>query len=186
MSIKIEKSALRKYLLERRDSTSSDYRSIASKRILDDLKKNSMYRNARNIACYFSIDSEVNTEPIISDILDSGKKLSLPRITDGDLDFREVQTLIELEAGEFGICEPNEDCKKSDTFDVIIVPVIGITETGIRLGYGKGFYDKFLENNSATTIALTYEKQIIKAIPSEKHDVKMQWIISEERTFKVK
>ena len=82
MSVSIEKAALRKHLLEKRDATSAELRDITSEKIHENLKKNSSFINAQNIACYFPIGSEVNTYDIMLDILKEGKNLLLPRIID--------------------------------------------------------------------------------------------------------
>jgi len=67
--------------------------------------------------------------------------------------------------------------------DVILVPTVGISTDGVRLGYGHGFYDKFLAENKTTTIALTLEKQIVKNIPKSDHDIIINWIVTEDRFF---
>ena len=64
------------------------------------------------------------------------------------------------------------------------MPTVGITPQGIRLGYGHGFYDRFLASNKTVTISLTLEKQIIKNIPKEKHDFIIDWIVTEDRILK--
>ena len=71
----------------------------------------------------------------------------------------------------------------SDELYIIVVPIVGISPLGVRLGYGHGFYDKFLEGKKITTISLVLEKQIIKNIPKSDHDINMDWIITEDRMF---
>jgi 5-formyltetrahydrofolate cyclo-ligase len=71
----------------------------------------------------------------------------------------------------------------NNNLDIIVVPTVGISPTGIRLGYGHGFYDKFLARNRTTTISLILEKQIIKNIPKSEHDINIDWIITEDRMF---
>jgi 5-formyltetrahydrofolate cyclo-ligase len=77
--------------------------------------------------------------------------------------------------------EPKEDCKVDNKLDVILIPTVGITPKGIRLGYGHGFYDRFLVENKVTTISLTLEKQVVKNIPKSEHDVIIDWIVTEDR-----
>jgi 5-formyltetrahydrofolate cyclo-ligase len=64
---------------------------------------------------------------------------------------------------------------------VILVPTVGISPAGVRLGYGHGFYDKFLAENKTTTISLTLEKQIVKNIPKSEHDIIIDWIVTEDK-----
>ena len=76
--------------------------------------------------------------------------------------------------------EPKENCSIIKDIDVVLVPTVGITKSGTRLGYGYGFYDRFLASSSAITISLTYSKQIVKSIPSSKEDIKIDWIVTED------
>ena len=175
-----EKSSLRKLLLARRDNLSADFIGIASKQIQKNLKKIESYRDSNVIACYYSIGSEVKTQDIIQEILSEGKTLALPRIEDDTLVFCCVKKFEDLEKGEFGIMEPKHNCPKLKKFDVILVPAVAMTKDGHRLGYGKGFYDKFLTGKNIVTIALTYSKLVVKKIPKSNVDVPIEWVVTED------
>ena len=170
-------------LLERRDSTSFDLMQILSEKIHSRLRKINKFSNANSIGCYYSIGSEVQTRPIIEEILSQKKQVSLPKITDDTIVFRVVKDFTKLEKGSFGVMEPKDDWPEEKSFDVIIIPAVGLANNGVRLGYGHGYYDKFLADKSVTKIALTYSKQIIKSIPYSDHDIKMDWIISENESL---
>jgi 5-formyltetrahydrofolate cyclo-ligase len=77
--------------------------------------------------------------------------------------------------------EPRNECPVDNNLDVILVPTVGISPKGVRLGYGHGFYDRFLDETKIETISLTLEKQIVKNIPSSEHDVIINWIVTEDR-----
>ena len=185
MSVNTQKTALRKHLLEKRDAISAELRDILSKNIHQNLKHISSYINSQNIACYFPIGSEVDTYAIMLDILRQNKCLLLPRIVNDNLMFYNVPSLEKLEKGNFGIMEPKDSCKKADKIDCVLIPTIGVSKLGIRLGYGKGYYDKFLSSTDAVKISLTYSKQIVKSIPSDSHDIKMNWIITEDEYIEI-
>ena len=185
MSVSVQKAALRKHLLEKRDATSAELRDILSGKIHENLKKNSSFINAENIACYFPIGSEVNTHDIMLDILKQGKNLLLPRIIDENIEFYIVSNLEKLEKGNFEIMEPKDSCKKAEKIDCVLIPTIGVSKSGVRLGYGKGYYDRFLSLIDAVKISLTYSKQIVKSIPNEPHDVKIDWIVTEDENVKI-
>ena len=185
MSVSIEKAALRKHLLEKRDATSAELRNIISKQIHENLKKNSSFTNAQNIACYFPIGSEINTHDIMLDILKQGKNLLLPRIIDDDIEFYIISNLEKLEKGNFEIMEPKDNCEKAKKIDCILIPTVGVSKLGVRLGYGKGYYDKFLSSTDAVKISLTYSKQIVKSIPNDSHDIKVDWIVTEDENIKI-
>ena len=185
MSVNTQKTALRKHLLEKRDAISAELRDILSKNIHQNLKHISSYINSQNIACYFPIGSEVDTYAIMLDILRQNKCLLLPRIVNDNLMFYNVPSLEKLEKGNFGIMEPKDSCKKADRIDCVLIPTVGVSKLGIRLGYGKGYYDKFLSSTDAIKISLTYSKQIVKTIPSDSHDIKMNWVVTEDECIKI-
>ena len=143
---------------------------IASEKIFNKLKQIKEYREAKSIACYYPTGSEVLTQNILLEALSSGKKICLPKVVGKELEFREIKDLNSLEKGIYDIMEPKEDCTKHNNFDVIIVPAVGISRNGARLGYGFGYYDRFLSKNKTTSIALSYSKQMIKSIPTTKYD----------------
>jgi 5-formyltetrahydrofolate cyclo-ligase len=175
-----EKSSLRKLLLGKRDNLSADFIDIASKKIQKNLKKIQDYQTAKTIAAYYSIGSEVRTHDILQDILSSGKILALPRVEDNHLVFCNVSRFEDLEKGEFGIMEPKQNCPQISEFDVILVPAIAMTKGGQRLGYGRGFYDRFLAYTKSTTIALTYSKFVVKNIPFSEDDVRIRLVVTED------
>ncbi len=180
-----KKSSLRKTLLEKRDATSFDLIKISSRQIQANLERIEDYRNAKSIAFYYPIGSEVKTQDLMLKVLSLGKDVLLPKVQEDELDFRKITDLNSLEKGSFDIMEPKDNCEKSDKIDVIIVPTVGISADGNRLGYGHGYYDRFLAKTDAVSIALTYEKQIIKSVPSTENDVTINWIVTEDRFFKV-
>ena len=185
MSVSVQKAALRKHLLEKRDAISDEFRNISSSKIYQNLKQVDSYINSQNIACYFSIGSEIDTYDIMLGILEQGKNMLLPKIVDNNLEFYVVPNLEKLEKGIFDIMEPKDSCKKAENIDCVLVPTIGISKSGDRLGYGRGYYDKFLSSTGAVKISLTYSKQIVKSIPSESHDIKIDLIITEDEIIKV-
>ena len=185
MSVSIEKAALRKHLLEKRDATSAELRDIVSERIHENLKKNSSFVNAQNIACYFPIGSEVDTHDIKLDELEQGKSLLLPKIICDNIEFHIVSNLEKLEKGRFEIMEPKDSCERTKKIDCVLIPTVGVSKSGVRLGYGHGYYDRFLLSTDAMKISLTYSKQVIKSIPNDSHDIKMDWIVTEDENIKI-
>ena len=185
MSVSIEKAALRKHLLEKRDASSAELRGIVSERIHENLKKNSSFVNAQNIACYFPIGSEVDTHDIMLDVLEQGKSLLLPKIIGDNIEFHIVSNLEKLEKGRFEIMEPKDSCERTKKIDCVLIPTVGVSKSGVRLGYGHGYYDRFLLSTDAMKISLTYSKQVIKSIPNDSHDIKMDWIVTEDENIKI-
>ena len=178
-----EKNSLRNLLLEKRDNTSFDLLKIASEKMQKKIKKIYAFKNAKKVGVYYPIQSEVLTQDIIQELISDGKEVFLPKIIEEKIEFKKIKDFSSLEKGRFDIMEPKENCPTDNNLDVILVPTVGISPDGVRLGYGHGFYDKFLAENKTTTIALTLEKQIVKNIPKSDHDIIINWIVTEDRFF---
>ncbi len=179
-----EKKSLRNLLLEKRDNTSFDFMKIASEKMQKKLKKINAFRNAQKIGVYYPIGSEILTQDIIQELLSNGKGVFLPKVTGENIEFRKITNFSSLEKGSFDIMEPKDDCMIDNNLDVVLVPTVGISPIGVRLGYGHGFYDRFLAEHKTTTISLTLEKQIVKNIPKSEHDIIIDWIVTEDRILK--
>jgi 5-formyltetrahydrofolate cyclo-ligase len=180
----VEKARLRKQLLDARDGLSPDFIKITSKEIQDNLRKIDLYRSAKTIGAYYSIGSEVRTQDILQEILNAGKELALPKVVKNDLVFKKISSFSELEPGNFSVMEPKDKCEIIKHLDVVIVPAIALSKEGFRLGYGFGYYDKYLHGKKSTTIAPSYAKQVIKSFSQDDHDVKMNFIVTEDRVIK--
>jgi len=167
-------------LLEKRDTTSYDFNKLVSEKIHNRLKQIEIFRSSKKIACYYPIGSEVKTQDIMQEILGDGKEVFLPKVDGDNMSFRKITGLEDLEKGNFDIMEPKENCPITDDVDVMLVPTVGITRAGIRLGYGYGFYDRYLSTSKAKTISLTHSKQIVKSIPFSEKDIRIDWIVTED------
>ena len=102
---------------------------------------------------------------------------------------REIEDLAtDLDRGQFGIREPNPDCREVllNRLDLTLVPGVGFDFKGRRLGRGKGFYDRLLAQISGTTCGVGFDEQIVEAIPTEPHDVQLNCILTPTRWIEVK
>lgn len=144
---------------------------------------------AKKVMVYISFKSEARTREIILELLKRKKKVIVPLI-----DFKKERIYLselrnfekELVLNKFGLFQPQKEFfrpfDKKD-LDLIIVPGIAFDEKGNRIGFGKGYYDKFLKNipKNIPVIALAFEKQIAEGITCEKHDVPVHKIVTEKR-----
>jgi len=178
-----DRKSLRSLLLEKRDNTSFDFMKIASEKMQKKLKKINAFRNAQKIGVYYPIGSEILTQDIIQELLSNGKDVFLPKVIEKNIEFRKITDFSSLEKGSFDIMEPKDDCVTDNNLDVVLVPTVGISPIGVRLGYGHGFYDRYLAEHKTVTISLILEKQIIKNIPKSEHDIIIDWIVTEDRIF---
>jgi len=119
------------------------------------------------------------------DILEQNKNLLLPRIVNDNLQFYIISNLEKLEKGNIEIMEPKDCCEKAEKIECVLIPTVGVSKSGVRLGYGKGYFDRFLSLIAAVKISLTYSKQIVKSIPNDAHDIKIDWIVTEDGNVQI-
>lgn len=142
------------------------------------------YKTSDSIFIYLDYNYEVDTRNIIENAIKHNKKVYLPRIENKEMITVPIYDLNNLVKSNFNILEPigNEEKIKDNT--LIIMPGVAFSEKGERIGYGGGFYDRFLNNKNNIRIALAYECQIYKDLPTEEHDIKVPIIITEKRIIK--
>ena len=157
---------------------------INSKKIHANLKRVPAFKLATKIGLYYPTGSEVFTQKIMQEAISNGLKVYLPKIIGEELEFREIDGFSSLEPGSFDIMEPKSNCPIADKIEVLVIPAIGTSVDRHRIGYGRGFYDRYLANSNAVKIALCFQKQIVKTIPHEEHDVQMDYVVTEERIYK--
>ncbi|MCH2448722.1 MAG: 5-formyltetrahydrofolate cyclo-ligase [Gracilimonas sp.] len=188
ISIRRQKQNLRDTVLKKRkEYTEKDWRS-KSEKILGKLLNSDSYKKSNTIHTYVSMNDsrEVWTDPLIKQILKDGKQAVVPVVnfSDGTLLHSLIHSLDELESNHWGVREP-ETKRPIDIseFDLIIIPMAAGDRQCNRLGYGKGFYDRFLKQTTASKIGLTYLDFIFDEIPVEEFDVKLDTIITEEEVI---
>ncbi len=185
------KEELRKKARETRSSLEEDELLRLSSRIKNNLFSLKEVVETSVINCYASFQSEVYTFDILPEILKLGKTLTVPKKKEKHLELYDVSysDIRKLEQNRWGIYEPLGNTKRLDVkeHDIIITPGIAFDLRGNRLGYGGGYYDRlFSSSNRALKIALAFEKQIIDKVPSEKHDIRLDMIITEKDCYKIK
>lgn len=143
-----------------------------------------LYQTAECILTYVSFGSEVDTRRLIQQALTDGKSVFVPRCSpnSGRMAFYRIDTPDALRPGAYGILEP--PAKESRRFiegeqAICFVPGLAFTESGVRLGYGKGYYDAFLSGLPICTVGLCYGFQIVHTIPAKAHDKPVLYICTE-------
>jgi len=182
------KQKTRQEALAKRDALSVEEIAAKSKKIKEKLFELQEFQKAKTIMFYVSVRSEVRTIEMIEEALKAGKKIVVP-VCDwrkNEMILSEIHSLEELEEKKFGLCEPKKEFfreLKAEHVDLVVVPGVAFDENGYRIGYGKGFYDKFFSKlqKRVPKIALAFELQILPAIPNHKHDQKINKIITEKR-----
>ncbi|MBP3761534.1 MAG: 5-formyltetrahydrofolate cyclo-ligase [Ruminococcus sp.] len=181
-----DKKYLRKYFSDLRKAEKNNSKDIIISEKLLSLDK---VLNADNILIYASFGSEINTWDTARRIMEKNIPLSFPKCGEnGLMSFHTVSSLSDLRNGKYGIKEPDISLQQPVITDktVRILPALALTEKGERLGYGGGYYDRFLADYPQIfKIAMIYEKLISDSLPSMPHDVRADCIITEERTINI-
>ena len=166
-------------MLERRNRLNSQEISKRSKSIQEFVISSKEFQRAKVIGIYFAFGSEVTTELIIERAKILGKKIALPRVEEHKITFYELSSTRSLIRGRFGIMEP-PPCGRISEIHMLVAPGIAFDKKGNRLGYGKGFYDKFLSDKRMFSIGLAYGFQMLENLPHDAHDKRLDAIASED------
>ncbi len=190
-----DKQSIRSKYLAARNALTRDERLDKSKLIWEQLQKEKEYREAEVLLVYMDYRSEVVTTSFVEELLeDKKKRIFAPTVEGMYISFYEVTSVTELVSGYQGIREPVSGIKRKFDEEImkkykclLLVPG-SVFDTGMgRMGYGKGFYDRFLEkHDSVIKAGLAFDCQIAKKVPEEAHDIKMDMIITESRVIKNK
>lgn len=182
------KAEIRTRILEKRKNLTEAEVAEKSEAILQKVLKTPEYMEADNILLYADYNHEVMTRGIFEDAIMRKKRVYFPKSDKltNSMVFYQTVSVKQLEKGFMGIPEPKENLQLSYKFHadedtLVILPGVAFDTRGFRLGYGKGYYDKFLSNRrQLSTMALAFACQIVDELPSEKHDIKMDKIVTEE------
>lgn len=182
----MNKNNLRKILKQKREDINNAKRKNYSKLIF----KNFLFffekflKNIRNILIYNSFQSEVDTKKFIKFFWEKNINVYIPAIINDKIIAVKFSPDDKLNKGKYGILEPVKKIKIKNikSLNIVFVPGIGFDINGNRIGFGKGYFDRFLKNLDEKTIkiGLAFSKQIVKKIPATKQDIKMNYIITEK------
>ncbi len=178
------KKQIRTHVLNRRNAIHPLEQIEYSAKIILNLTSSNPWKNAKSVMLYMSIGSEVFTLPLLSKAIEESKKIILPKVKGKHIIPIEVNEKFKLISSFGGILEPEAEEVYTGTIDLCIVPLVAFDDKGYRLGYGGGYYDRFLkeyESKIKLKLGLAYEKQKIEGIPAEEHDVTLDAICTENR-----
>ncbi|HMK42732.1 MAG TPA: 5-formyltetrahydrofolate cyclo-ligase [Dissulfurispiraceae bacterium] len=181
-----QKAELRAHMRGLRDSISPEKRHEKSSAIARLLVLLPAYREAASILLYASFGAEAETWQLIQDSFAMGKRVALPRVDKAQkkLLVYQIQDVADLVPGSFGIREPSPAVNvplMPEEIDLVLVPGIAFDVTGLRIGFGGGFYDRLLAEFAAPSAGLCYEEQIVAHIPREAHDHNVQYLVTDKR-----
>ena len=175
------KSELRKQVLQEMRALSQEQKQAMDQALTDQFLKHPFYQEAKVIATYLSFPHEFQTQELIEQALKDGKKVLIPKTyPKGRMDFV-VYNPQQLVKTSFGLLEPQGNLEVVDAsqIDLIHVPGLAFTTEGYRIGYGGGYYDRYLKHFSGHTLSTIYPCQIKDFIP-ENHDIPVQEVLIDE------
>ncbi|KAF5291332.1 hypothetical protein FQA39_LY03483 [Lamprigera yunnana] len=189
--IQTAKAALRKSMQKKLSTLSREEKLNQTERVLKNLFSLPVFRKSERISVYLSTDDEISTVPILKEIFDNNKTCFVPRYNKNVMEMVKLESMKDWEAlpvTKWNIKQPHlseirENALESGGLDLVIIPGVAFTVNGDRLGHGKGYYDSFLTSISKLQslqpikIALAFQEQVMKEIPIENHDVKMDLVL---------
>ena len=178
------KKDIRKRVLNIRDNICKTEWEAWSNKIYEKIVTHSFFMESECIYCYINYKNEVDTKNIIERAWELGKLVAVPKIHGDEMCFHLIENFNELKEGYKGILEPTTAILQDIKDGLIIMPGVAFDKNKNRIGYGKGFYDRFLDKyNYLSTLAIAFEMQVIDEIPADEHDWKPQILITEEHTY---
>ncbi len=175
----MDKAALRKEIRERKRRMTEQEILTRSEKLGRQFIKSQAYLQAKTIYGYLPYNQEVRTVPMLEQALKDGKKVAVPKVFGETMRFIYIADLTQVEKGYAGIPEPVADGPVAeDRAALVLMPGLAFTEKGDRMGYGGGFYDRFLaEEPGHPTLALCYDFQMVEHLPTEDYDIPVDTVL---------
>lgn len=175
----MDKKALRRAIREQKRAMTEAEIVSRSEKLGELFVNTEVYRTAKTLYGYLPYNQEVRTVPMLQQALRDGKKVAVPKIYGDTMKFLYLDDLSRVEKNEMGIPEPVDDTPVADDpTALVLMPGVAFTRKGDRMGYGGGFYDRFLaEEPNHPTLALCYEFQIVESLPTEEFDIPVDTVL---------
>jgi len=173
------KNKLRIWAKNNRKNIDLDY---ISAKITENIEKTDFFKRAQNVMIFYPKKYEIN---VLGLMKNDGKKWFLPRCMGEMLEVCEFQNGDELKMSDFGVLEPKGRCVDfgHEEGDLVIVPALAVCKGKYRLGYGKGYYDRFLRGKQAISVAVCASSAVLESVGREKQDVACDFVVTEEGVF---
>lgn len=183
-----DKKKVRKKIKTNLEQVTDEERLEYTKQISTQLFALSEWKQAKLIGVTISIPPEVPTFHIIEQAWREGKEVAIPKCypEDKTMEFKKITSFEQLESVYSGLLEPVENTLKvtPEDIDLLIVPGLAFSRDGYRLGFGGGYYDRFLSNYNGSTVALAFECQLIDELPTELHDIPVHQIVTVDKVYR--
>lgn len=175
----MDKTTLRKQIREKKQAMTLQEIETASEKLGTLFFQSELYQNAKTIYGYLPYNQEVRTIPMLEQALRDGKRVAVPKVYGDEMKFIYLTDLSKVGKGYAGIPEPIEnEPVADDPTALVLMPGLAFDKEGHRIGYGGGFYDKFLaQEPNHPTLALCYEFQMVSQLPTEEFDIPVDVVL---------
>lgn len=175
----MDKKELRRTIRERKRAMTEEEIVSRSEKLGQLFAQSEAYKAAKTIYGYLPYNQEVRTVPMLEQALRDGKRVAVPKVYGDEMKFLYLDDLTQVEKGYAGIPEPIADGPVADDDTaLVLMPGLAFDPAGHRIGYGGGFYDKFLAAEpNHPTLALCYEFQMLPELHTEEHDIPVDTVL---------
>ena len=175
----MDKVVLRRQIRDRKRMMTEEEICSRSQRLGELFAASRYYEEAKTVYGYLPYNQEVRTVPILQQALRDGKRVAVPKVYGDTMRFIYLNDFTAVEKSSFGIPEPVADAPVAeDKTALVLMPGLAFTKDGGRIGYGGGFYDKFLaQEPDHPTVALCYEFQMMESLPTETFDIPVDLVL---------
>lgn len=189
--VNMQKAALRSEFRSRRAALSNEIRAERNQMLWGQIfSKLEALKTAKTLLFYFPLPREISLLPVFHYARERGIPCAFPRCGEatGDMDFYFVSSLDELECSRYGIREPKASAEKVTDFSeaVVFVPALAFDRAGYRLGYGGGYYDRFLAAHDILSVGITYESFLNDSLPRDQYDQAVDLTATEKGIYRNK
>ena len=183
----MDKKVLRKRLIEKRKSLDKNAKSHWDKIISDTICNSDQFKSAKQVLIFSSTDDEFDTKHIVKCCKAQAKDVFYPLCLDrdGNMEFFKVSHADDLVLGMYNIFEPKPTCEKyvQKENDLVIVPCLSADRQKNRIGYGKGYYDRFLKDFNGVSVSPCYNILLEDEIPTDKYDIKINIVVTDKEVI---
>ena len=175
----MDKATLRREIREKKRAMPQEEIVSRSEKLAEKLFATKGYQQAKTIYGYLPFNQEVRTVPILEQALRDGKRVAVPKVYGDTMKFLYVEEFTRVAPSDFGVPEPIADTPVADDpTALVLMPGLAFTKAGERMGYGGGYYDRFLAQEQAhPTVALCFEFQIVESLPTEAFDIPVDMVL---------
>ena len=184
------KQSIRKLILAKRESCSDEFVKSASRKITEKILGLDEYQKAETLLVYLDYRNETVTRYLIEEAWRMGKRIGVPKVRGVQMDFYEIHSFEGLEPGSMGIPEPADTAGRIPVCPedaLVIMPGVAFDRSLHRIGYGGGYYDRFLSiHPGMTRMAAAFDFQVLEEIPAGENDISPDLIVTENQIFRKK